>query len=559
MRMAVLLLLAAGLGPLLAVRAAADSLLAVHRDFWTWRVSQQPMNRDDIPRVERPAGWAPRWSKGDIDGYRQKLGELERRHAALPAGGDVARQVDHRLVGAALARVRFEMDVAQGYRRNPQFYVDQTLGSLVDALLPPPPFGARRSADVVARLSAFPRLLEEAKLNLDDARAPFARLAIHDLRDGGPRLRAAMADLRPRLEPAAARALDPATDKAALSLEMFRLWLEDRLPQMGTASAVGRDSYVFFLKNVALVPFSPEEILAMGRQEWERSVALEAYEKHRNRGVAEMEILPDQAAQAAAEARDEAAVRRFLAEKSLLTVPDKMPRYLYKPAPGYLRALAGFGEWTEFTSPTRLTEDSTRYIPEPKATLGYFLLSMAKDPRPIIVHEGVPGHYAQLWMSWNHENEIRRRYVDSGANEGIGFYAEEMMLQAGFFDDSPKTRETLYSFMRLRALRVEVDVKLATAEFTIEQAADYLSRTVPMDPGTAHDEAALFASTPGQAITYQIGKLQVVRFLAEARRARGDAFDLRAFHDFVWRNGNVPLALQQWEYLASDGAAPPAY
>jgi uncharacterized protein (DUF885 family) len=101
---------------------------------------------------------------------------------------------------------------------------------------------------------------------------------------------------------------------------------------------------------------------------------------------------------------------------------------------------------------------------------------------------------------------------------------------------------------------VEVDVKLATGQFTIEEAADYLSRTVPMDRQTARDEAALFASTPGQAITYQIGKLQVLRFLAEARRTQGMEFDLRAFHDFVWRNGNVPIALQEWEYLGEPKA-----
>jgi uncharacterized protein (DUF885 family) len=105
--------------------------------------------------------------------------------------------------------------------------------------------------------------------------------------------------------------------------------------------------------------------------------------------------------------------------------------------------------------------------------------------------------------------------------------------------------------MRLRALRVEVDVKLATGTFTIDEAADYLTRTVPMDARTAGEEAALFASTPGPALTYQIGKLQALRFLAEARRTQGDAFDLRAFHDFVWKNGNVPIALQQAEYLSS--------
>jgi len=30
----------------------------------------------------------------------------------------------------------------------------------------------------------------------------------------------------------------------------------------------------------------------------------------------------------------------------------------------------------------------------------------------------------------------------------------------------------------------------------------------------------------------------------------------RAFHDFVSKNGNVPIALRQWEYLGNVGNAP---
>jgi uncharacterized protein (DUF885 family) len=96
---------------------------------------------------------------------------------------------------------------------------------------------------------------------------------------------------------------------------------------------------------------------------------------------------------------------------------------------------------------------------------------------------------------------------------------------------------------------VEVDVKLALGEFTIAQGAKYLEEKVPMDAATALQESAFFASGPGQAITYEIGKLQILRFLADARMAQGDRFDLRAFHDFLWKNGNVPIALQRWEYL----------
>ena len=108
--------------------------------------------------------------------------------------------------------------------------------------------------------------------------------------------------------------------------------------------------------------------------------------------------------------------------------------------------------------------------------------------------------------------------------------------------------------MRLRALRVEVDVKLALGEFSIEQAAEYLHNTVPMDAVTAHAEASSFASNAGQAISYQIGKMQIYDFLASAQRQRGDAFSLRTFHDFLWLNGNVPIALQRWEYLGPSEA-----
>ena len=58
-------------------------------------------------------------------------------------------------------------------------------------------------------------------------------------------------------------------------------------------------------------------------------------------------------------------------------------------------------------------------------------------------------------------------------------------------------------------------------------------------------------SAPPQGITYQMGKFQITKFLAEARAQQSDKFDLRAFHDFVWKNGNVPIALQRWEYLGN--------
>jgi uncharacterized protein (DUF885 family) len=57
---------------------------------------------------------------------------------------------------------------------------------------------------------------------------------------------------------------------------------------------------------------------------------------------------------------------------------------------------------------------------------------------------------------------------------------------------------------------------------------------------------------PGQKIAYQIGKLQILEMLADARLKQGEHFSVQKFHDYVWLNGNVPIALQRWELLGLD-------
>jgi uncharacterized protein (DUF885 family) len=548
-----------------ATPPASGSFEEFAADFWAWRARYQPFTADDIPRIEHPFG-SRNWSAASITKQRESLGQLENRWKAFdPRAWPVPRQVDHRLMGSALARVRWELDINRRWERDPTFYLDQTLGALADALLAPPPFDGPRSREIMARMDEIPAILETAKANLHSA-APFAKLASESLKNIRSQLQTVGREVGPMLSSGSqgrtakwlelAKDFESSTEKATTALEAYRAWLEKGLPSMPSETAVGRDAYVFFLKNVALLPYSPEQLLAMSRQEWDRAVAFEQYEKNRNRALPELKLMSSAEEQAHRTAWDELAIIHLLIDKGILSVPPGMGHYTVRPVPGYLQALADFAELDDFTSPTRWKENGVRWIYPPSPKLGYFWLATAKDTRPILIHEGVPGHYFQLALSWSHEDPIRRHYYDSGANEGLGFYAEEMMLQAGLFDDSPRTREIIYNFMRLRALRVAVDVKLALGQFALEQAAEYLARTVPMDAATARGEAASFATGPGQAISYQIGKIQIVRFLTDARLAQGDKFNLRAFHDFLWKNGNVPIALQRWEYLGLDDDVP---
>jgi uncharacterized protein (DUF885 family) len=532
--------------------AEPDRLQEFAADFWAWRDQHQPYSSDDIPRIEQSAGKRD-WSAASIAKQRADLSQLETRWKQMnPAGWSVSQQVDYRLMGSALARVRWELDVNRRWERDPTFYLHQTLTALLECLVQPPPFDAQRSQAILSAIEQTPAILEKGKANLQAVR-PFAQLAIDSLRHIRSELSSVEKQVAPMLQDGGSQAggaamrFQAASAKAITAFESYRSWLEQHLSAMPEKAAVGRANYEFFLSNVALLAYTPEQLVSMSRQEWERSVSFEEIEKQRNQTLPELKIAATVDEQIRNSERDELAIRKFCEAKGILTVPLEIGHYTIQLAPGYLDMFAGYGELNDFLHAT-----GVRYVNPPSPNLGYFWLATAKDPRPDMVHEGIPGHYFQLALSRLHENPIRRRYYDSGPNEGIGFYAEEMMLQAGLFDNSPRSREIIYNFMRLRALRVEVDVKLALGSFTIEQAADYLATHVPMDKRTAQHEAAAFATNPGQAITYQIGKIQVLRFLADAKLRQRDAFTLRGFHDYLWKNGNVPVSLLRWEYLGLD-------
>jgi len=519
-------------------------------DFFEWRKITQPSTEDDILRVERPDSWVPDFSPEALEVNKQKYIEYSTRLKNLSRENWTrSDSVDFLLMHSAIERVNWELNVLCSPYRNPDFYVQQTIGAVYELLLIHSPMTDQRMKNIILRLQSIPQTIKDAKENLTDPVEPFAVVALENLSDIKNRLYKMRDGLLLISDKKFEAELNTAVEDAATSLEDYKNWIEINKPKMNKSFSVGRDNYIYFLRNIALMTYTPEELLQMGKIEWNRSVAFEVFEQQRNTGLPELQIFSSAEEQIAKEKEYEQQIRDFLIEKDLMSVPDWVQHYINKKIPPHIEPFTNMGVVDDLTSETRLDEDGVSYIPEPSENMSYFRLATAKDPRPIIIHEGVPGHYFQMVISWANPNPIRRRFFDSGSNEGIGFYVEELLLQYGLFDDSPRTREIIYSFMRLRALRVDVDVNLALGNYSIEEAGKYLSSTVPMDLPTGIDEARFFAYNPGQAITYQIGKLQILNLIADAKVLTGYKFNLMDYHDYMMQNGNVPIALQRWEYL----------
>jgi uncharacterized protein (DUF885 family) len=533
-------------------QSAADSDQKLASDFWAWRARYAQYTSDDIPRMERPLGVIRDWSPVTVESQRASLSTFDSRWKKLAdPKASVPQQVDHRLIGSALARVHWELDILKRWQRDPNFYIEQTLTPVGEALGVPGPYNEIQSREILSRLNNIPSILKQAQQNLQSPPAPFAKMAIDSLAGVRQKLEQLANTLPPQTTIAPAE-WQASAEHAAASLEAYRAWLQKVLPTLPQQSAIGRDNYLWFLRNVALIPYTPEDMVARGEQEFRRAVAFEAMEENRNRSVPPLVMAATLDEFVARNQKAELQVRAFVDERKIITLPAWLQHFTLRPMPPYLAALGDFVETDDFTGPSRLDQNGIRYVNAPSPTAGYFWVADAKDPRIQIDHEGTIGHYGQLCASWKHPDPIRRHYYDSGANEGIGFYAEEMMLQAGLYDDSPHTREIVYNQMRLRAARVVADVKVALGTFTPEQAVDYLERNVPLDANDARTEVIEMGEMPGQKIAYQIGKLQILEMLAEARLKDGEHFNVQKFHDFVWLNGNVPIALQRWELLGLD-------
>src|SRR5262245_23954217 len=102
--------------------AAIESLDKLASDFWSWRAKYAPFTGDDVNRIERPGGTRD-WSRASIDKQRKDLVGFEARWKQIdPTQWAAPQQVDYRLIGSALARVRWELDINPRWKRDPNFY-----------------------------------------------------------------------------------------------------------------------------------------------------------------------------------------------------------------------------------------------------------------------------------------------------------------------------------------------------------------------------------------------------------------------------------------------------
>jgi uncharacterized protein (DUF885 family) len=195
------------------------------------------------------------------------------------------------------------------------------------------------------------------------------------------------------------------------------------------------------------------------------------------------------------------------------------------------------------------------FIPayDPKSG-NFYIRAAIEDPRPILGHEGIPGHFLQLSIANHVDDDIRRQQGDNVFAEGWALYGEEMLMREGLYPDNSAAQGQILRLSRYRAARIGVDVNLHTGRWSFEQAVQYFMDSGGLDREAAEGEAAGAASSPSQKISYITGKWQIMRLLGRYHDSQGTSFRLGAFHDQLISYGTLPLSVIEWLMFDDDSS-----
>ena len=157
-------------------------------------------------------------------------------------------------------------------------------------------------------------------------------------------------------------------------------------------------------------------------------------------------------------------------------------------------------------------------------------------------HEGVPGHHLQIAIAQELEQlpPQRQQAGYTAFAEGWALYSERLGKEVGFYQDPYNDYGRLQDEM-LRAIRLVVDTGFHSKRWTRQQVVDYFHEHSAIDEVEVQSETDRYISEPGQALAYKIGQLKILELRDRAKKALGDRFDIRQFHDTVLDSGALPL------------------
>ena len=157
-------------------------------------------------------------------------------------------------------------------------------------------------------------------------------------------------------------------------------------------------------------------------------------------------------------------------------------------------------------------------------------------------HESIPGHHLQIAIAQELPNlpAFRKHVGYTAFIEGWALYTERLSEEMGLYT-SDVDRLGMLSFDAWRGSRLVVDTGIHAKGWTRAQAEAYLQENTPLAPNNIRNEVDRYITTPGQALAYKTGQIEIIALRKEAESALKGKFNIAEFHDVLLGGGAVSL------------------
>ncbi|HEY9758091.1 MAG TPA: DUF885 domain-containing protein [Oculatellaceae cyanobacterium] len=469
-----------------------------------------------------------------------------------------------------IASVLFDEEVLQNWKKNPDQYSSfcaATLFPLIKRDFAPLD---ERLKSVIAREKQIPKLLADARKNIEPTAVPkiFAEIADEQLPGIIDFFKS---DVPSAIKDAKDAKLKEAFDKSnrdvVAALTDYQKFVKDLIADKSACKgeyALGAERYSKLLELHEMVDDSLETLLARGEKELARlqsefratAAAIDAKAKPTElfESIAKKHPTPDTLLRSVKDVL--ARIRTYLVEKKIVTIPGA-DHLIVEDTPPYMKA-------------TTIAAMEAPGPFEQKATEAFYFVTLPEkswdakrveehlraysypDILNTSVHEAYPGHYVQgLWSKLLATNP--RRTFSCGSNvEGWAHYCEQMMLDQGFGNGDKELRLVQIHDALLRCCRYIVAIKMHTQGMNVQQATDFFMKEGQQEKANAEVEAKRGTEDPTYLV-YTLGKLEILALRDQVKKAQGDSFDLQKFHDTFLSLGAPPLKIVRAELLAKYG------
>ena len=452
-------------------------------------------------------------------------------------------KVDMHIVKAEMNGYDFNYRVLRPWVRDPAFYQTiwmyesdvpahegPTNHSLLEFWQYDFPLKRQDAQKMAYELEVIPKLLFQARGNLTGNARDLWVAGIENFKDQEKNILYIREKIRDEHGKKFDKFLKKPIEKALKANKEFLDWLISKEPSKNGPSGIGKENYSWYQQNVHLVPLSWEEEVSLLKRELDRAWSSLKFQEHLNRDLPQLK---------SAKTREEFDVMKengvnrlmsFLSENNIMDIKENM-----EPA---------------------LREHMGEFVPEEDRN--FFYIGMHYDPVPLYTHFY---HWFDLAEVRDnpHKSPIRKGpllyNIFDSKSEGIATGVEEMFMQLGLYEDSPRSKEIVWIMLAQRAARGLGSLYAHANLMTMEEAGKVHVEWTPRgwmerEPHLLQFEQHLYLRQPGYGTCYITGKYLIENLIKNvSKKLENDEkdFNIRDFLRYYNDAGNIPVELIRWE------------